>query len=37
MTLLESFFFRGKIPSDQFCYTAMPALITARAGSRRCA
>jgi len=35
MTTNESFFFRDKIPFDQFRDTVMPALIAARAASRR--
>ena len=35
MTTNESFFFRDKIPFDQFRDTVMPALIVARAASRR--
>jgi chemotaxis protein methyltransferase CheR len=35
MTTNESFFFRDKIPFDHFRETIMPALLTARAASRR--
>jgi len=35
MTTNESFFFRDKIPFDHFRDTIMPALLTARAASRR--
>ena len=35
MTTNESFFFRDKIPFDQFRDTIMPRLLRARAGSRR--
>jgi chemotaxis protein methyltransferase CheR len=35
MTTNESFFFRDKLPFDHFHDTIMPALLTAREGSRR--
>jgi chemotaxis protein methyltransferase CheR len=35
MTTYESFFFRDKLPFDHFRDTVMPALLAARAGSRR--
>jgi chemotaxis protein methyltransferase CheR len=35
MTTNESFFFRDKVPFDHFRDTIMPALLTARAASRR--
>jgi chemotaxis protein methyltransferase CheR len=35
MTINESFFFRDKIPFDRFRDTVLPALVTARANSKR--
>jgi chemotaxis protein methyltransferase CheR len=35
MTTNESFFFRDKVPFEQFRDTIMPALLTARGGTRR--
>ena len=35
MTTNESLFFRDKVPFDHFCQTIMPALIEARAATRR--